>query len=536
MATRHTTCAFCLGMSIVGCHRQVKSEEITTSSSSENESETEELQVPLLIEPASGSTSIQANQWGELSLQVSGITLGNTLVLLNDRPLGTLSEENDIGLLTSDRLTLYLRGAFVRSEHRLTLLTSAKNEHLRSNEVLLRVEPASQPSFSASLSPPVLASGQELLSVGIEDRSLLLLVNHKDVNVPQLRLLPQWDPKQAISVELPQYKPASSSFLRPGIAGIVYPDAQHGVEEIRVVWRIDWPGTALAYANIRRNEDSYIVDPPQTILQSPDPLTETFEWATYEGLFFLENALIIEMLVAQDSELPHPGDHRLVSMYWPAYADHPASAQWIAEAERKDIDSLGPVLNLRTIHHEQETNLAARIQGHQPARLQTRQQAGPYLEQGLKQRNLAIGIDQPISTATIFSSFDDWTTATLSSKGQISLCLQSSGNEQVTEEAQLLGTVVVPPEDLPLSLPTNGLSPGLIAGYPIFLIPYGMESEVFLVGSTGLAVFTQPIKNLFCDSIVFPASVRGNEDRQLAFACLQAGDLRLGTLYDEQNN
>ncbi len=494
---------------------------------------------PKFIDPSSQKLTLFTHEHADVELRVEDIIPGNTHVAIDGHTVGAPGEDNPIATLTPDMLYLHLQGAMVTGTHTLELVTTNKGEEIRSVTIELEiVRAASAITLNAEETALDIAPGlttRALHTAGTGQRGLLLLLTEDDAT-PTLRVLRAWEPSAPLDVPLDGYVHSDISI------GPAFTAALLG-ETVRVAWRVGLPGAAIAGLDTPWGAAP---DPGQTreLASTPPPLLHAAEWTAYGRPTLLHDLLIAELYAPADVETPHPGDHQLIKVAWTDdVLGEPGPAQPVALGSRFDLETPGPVIDASAVISWPPPAAAVRSSGVRPALLR-RASAGTLLYTvGHAEARTGVSADLPASTATVLGAFASQTTATAASSLEqpsqpaIALSFQngSSRYEDPNDVSWTQEALAADPpsrdDRLPLGLaPSAALAPALLAGTPVFLVPYADEASVHALISTGNAVLVQRLGDLQCDAIATPADLAGNLLGEQLFACLQDGIVNLGAL------
>ena len=487
---------------------------------------------PDFLNPAVGSFRVDANQTEPEVLVVQDIVVGVTEVLLDGHSLGTLQGDGAVGSLGPDALSLTVHGALTVGSHTLQLLTRTPEAPLYSVELEMKVgapEPATRPTWSATLAPELVGTGQILIASGVGAGGLLGLLAAGDPD-PELRLYIA-DPADAargwttdpVLVPLAGHVLLDMSFA-PAVSALAYPAVDGGPKSMRVAYNVGLPAAQVVTREVELGADPKVAD-PVVAFDLGDALGELqLEWAAFGRPVVLGDALIAELHAAPDAEQPHPGDHRLFASLWRGPALGWTPPQQIGTAAPADLDALGPAPVLSDIPTDHSNTLAVRLGGAFPALLELSDTGAVALT--VPPLTAPLDVSGDITLATIVSNFGSRTVAAVDTAGRVSVSMLETSHGNTPRRAS------PKPATLPGVPATGALAPGVARGYPFFLVPYGAAAPVQVVASDGENSFVQPLTDLHCDAVALAVTLAGNDPKRavLPFACLLGEELRLGQI------
>jgi hypothetical protein len=518
-----------LAASLLACHPAPAGDDSGTDA--ESSSTGEPSPTPDFLNPAVGSFRIDANQTDPEVFVVQDIILGVTQVLLDGESLGTLQDPNTVGSLTSEALSLTVHGALAIGNHTLQLLTLTPDAPLYSVELEMRVEtpdPKTRPSWSASVDPDPVASGQTLFTSGVGAGGLLALLSPGDPD-PQLRIFTAdaergWTTAAPVLVALPGHVLLDMSFT-PAVSTVAFPEPNNNApKRLRIAYNIGLPATQIATRDVQLGPEPVLLDPVIAFTLGDALGSAQVEWAAFGRPVAVGDTLLAELHAAPDAEQPHPGDHRLVTSLWRGDNLGWTPPQQIGTAAPSDLDALGPAPVLVDIADDRSTTLAVRLGGAYPALLDIADDGAVALT--VPPLTAPLDVSGDINLATIVSNFGSRTVAAVDTSGKVSLSVLDTNRGNGPHRASPKAS------SLPAAPATGALAPGVARGYPIFLIPYGDAAPVHLVASDGENSFVQPLADLHCDALALAVTLAGNDPKNpvLPLACLLDGELRLGQL------
>ena len=465
--------------------------------------------------PGAGPVEIGSDRRTPFAFAVSGVLPGLTHLRVDGAPILDLSPAGELAALTSTQLVLRLHGALLAGVHRLRLVTPTAAEPLTSQEIELRVNARPPPVFSASFDPaPFPGPADALFAAGPGPLGLLAAVDAASAP-PRLHLRRRaggalaWEP-DGLALDLPGYvhDPAA---LAPAVTALLRPSP--GAPQLRVAWRVALPGAAIAALDL-----PWGAAPPEPLhlLSAPAPLDEPLEWAAYGPPHLLGDLLLVEMLAAVDSEAPRPGDLRLIALPWSA----PALAAQVGGGALTDLDGLGPVLDLAAAAAAAQPRLVLREARARPLLLRA-QGAQLSREPLASAAPLGLPTDASLRVAAVRAAFDGLTLLALAPDGAARLLLHDPRAGILAAPLTVAG--------LPAAEPTGDLAVGVLAGFAVFLIPYGDAAPVHMVISDGTRPVVQPLGDHRCRALALAHELADDADR-LPLACLRDGAIYIGAL------
>lgn len=485
---------------------------------------------PVFLNPAVGSFQVGADQTTPELLVLRDAVPGVTQVLLDGSSLGTLDAANPTGSLAADELSLTLHGALTAGSHTLQLLTPSPAGPLYSVELEMVVAPAdpeAPPVWTATLTPGVVATGDRLFTAGLGASGLLALISAADPD-PEIRLYRAgaagWSTDEPIFMPLEGHVLSDMSF-EPDVSAVAFPEPGGAApKRARVAYTVGLPATRVTTRDVQIDPSPIVLDP--VVAFDLDAALAGFdvEWATFGRPVALGHALIAELHAAADAELPHPGDHRLITSFWRGEALGWTAPQQIGTAAPTDLDALGPAPVLMDIGADLERTLSVRVGGAFPGVLELRDNGA--LSLSTPPLTAPLDVRGDIALATVVSSFGSRTVAALDRKGRVSLSMLETSHGNIPLAASPA------PKLLPDAPATGTLAVGVGRGYPFFLVPYGTAAPVHVVAGSGDAGVVQALTDLHCDAVALAITLAGNDpdDAEVPLACLAGGELRLGSV------
>lgn len=488
---------------------------------------------PAFLNPAVGEFLIATDQLDPETIIVERVIPGLTEVLFDGFSLGTLTADSPLGALTEDTLALTVRGALVAGDHSLQLLNDSPEGPLTSVTLTMVVappDPELRPTWRTELATTDI-TGAALLTAGLGPARLLGVVTAGEPDPVLMLLRPAddgWTVADPIAVPLPGHVPDAMS-RTPAVTFVALPD-EHGVNRLRVAFRVGMPGAAIVARDIVVAETPTILDPITAIDLSAALGDDTYEWAAFGRPFALGNTIVAELIAPADTEVPHPGDRRLIASFWRGDELGWTPPTQVGMSSPTDLDALGPALDLTAIQTGRPEVLSVRLGGVHPGLLAASDDGSVTIT--TPPRTLPLPFAGDLALATILGDFGGRTVAALGSDGSVALALlQMSGDNPAR-------TAAPPQADLPAAVPTGAPAPGVSLGFPVFLVPYGDAAPVHLVLSDGHDPAVVPLDQpepVHCEAVALAATLTGNDrdEPALPFACLSHGVLKVGRLIVE---
>ncbi len=491
-----------------------------TTSTSGTDGEEEEFPLPRILDPANDSIIVPVNRVGPLDFVVAGILPGTTEVLIDNRVVGTLSPGTAIGELSEERLRLELSGAMLVGAHTVSLVnpsSEAAEGIQRSRTLTLSMVPAPKANPSASLGGS-LSPGGALTVDGSFGDALLTVVEEPPGEVAVAHIFAReaatWAPVPR-SVELPGYARAPGEHTPPVTAQWASPAGEEGDGgRLRIAWRVGLDGSAIAGVEVSAGGTGS--GEAQTLMTAPAPLGQSFEWVGYGRPRFHGGDVLVEVEALVDTELDHPGDHRLLQLRWPPPPGTPDSPFEVASGEVMDLDALGPAVDLSD---RSRPLLALRTGGIAPA-LVDRDPAGGARVVLAEDQPLALHADAAVDLLGVVTSLGGWTTFAIDEDGAYTLSLNDTYSVMQIEPLISGGRPEAPPTAAPAL--------AVLGGVPLVAVPYGEEEEVHIASLDGGSVTLKPLAGIRCDAVALliddPARV------EAPLVCVLDGEARLGSL------
>ena len=480
----------------------------------------EEFPLPRIIDPANDNIVVPVNRVVALELQVVGIVPGVTEVVIDGRVVGTLSPATAIGELSEDTLRLELSGAMLVGSHTIALVnpSSVEPEGLqRSRTLTLSMIPAARANPSATLGG-TLALGSAVTVDGAFGDALLTVVEETPGEVAVAHIFALEGGSWAAtprSVSLPGYSRADDERSPPVTAQWASRAGDDdGEDRLRVTWRVGQDGSAIAGVEV--SAVGMGSGEPLTLMTAPEPLAESLEWAGYRRPRFHGGDLLVEVEALVDTELDHPGDHRLLQLRWPPPPAIPEAPFEVSVGEVMDLDALSPAVDLS----DRGRSLRALRTGGSAAALVDRDPAGGariVMDQG---QLIALKADAEVDLLAIVSSLGSWMTFAIDRDGAYALTLND------TYSAMQIEPVIssVRPEASPTAAPALAI----LGGVPLVAVPYGANEDVHIALLDGGGITLEALDGVRCDALALlvddPARV------EVPLVCVLGGEARLGLL------
>lgn len=495
-----------------------------------------EIPEPVFLSPAVGEFIVDTNQRDPEVFKVERTLPGVTEVLLDDLALGLLGEDSPHGVLTEDLLELTVHGAMIAGKHALQLVNPSPEGPLTSVTLTMVIEapPAhTRPTWRTELTTTDI-TGSAMLSASVGSARLLGVVTPGDPD-PILKLMRAaddgWTVAKPINVPLDGHVPSAMS-QTPAVAVVAFPAPDGALPtRMRVAWRVGSPGAAIAARDIAANPTPIVLNTVTVFDLDAALAGEGVEWAALGRPHLLGHTLLAELVATPDTEVPHPGDRRVVTSFWRG-----DDLQWtpptqVALPAPTDLDALGPAPLVSDMLSERSSTLSVRLGRAYPALLAASDDGAVTISSPTFTDSLPVSGE--LILATIGGSFGGRTVASVGANGRVGLSLLNTSGDTPARAAS------PPASDLPDdATPTGPPAPGIGLGFPFFLIPYGDAAPVQLVLSDGrdpaVVSLDQP-EPVHCDAVALALTLAGNDpdDPAIPFACLSHGVLQVGRLIAE---
>lgn len=479
---------------------------------------------PVFTEPASGRIDVPASRVEDVAIGVAGIVPGNTLLFVDGLVRGESMEGDPLGTLDGDALTIRLRGAMVPSVHLLQLSNSGGDEPLLSSVLEAHVLPVDAPPTLVVEASGATRPGRAVVASGAGATSLLAVLDDTAPQAPVLAIAPLgddgWDLDSARTIAIPGYR------REPGERGLAVAVARVGpigepAERLRVAWRVDDPGTAIHFV------DTSWADPPDApaawVAFDLDPdVLGPYEHAELGRPAIAGDTIVAEAIAATDVESPRPGDRMLVQARLSGVPAVVTDASRVTIGDRQDLDAIGPVLDARNVEIGGPPLLGARLDRRVP---------------------IVFEVDPVHGRLALRPSRDDGRSRALSGVvGPLSMVVGALGSRRVVghvpgdpgrmrlveiddysggdvREHSLAADALPDPDDA-----TGDAAVVAIAGFAVWLVPYGSDAPVHAIVTGTETPTVQPLDDLHCDQIAAAFDPREpGGGREVALACASGG-------------
>lgn len=467
---------------------------------------------PDFLEPANGELVLDADRIQDVTLDISA-QAGVTRLVLDDQSVGTLGAGSTIGVLASDALRLFVRGALVPGVHSLSMRTPDAVETEASDVVTVFIEAVDVPTWRFEAAASV-AQGDALV-VGPSGAGAALGLVVDDGATSSLRAWPPdadgWDLDAARELALPGHVAAGSDAAvaierRPGSAGD---------DRLRVAWTIGRPGAGIGVVEVdwSGTDDGAVRSgfvPDATWLG-------TREWSEIGRPVLAAPLVLAEVTALVDSEHAHPGDRVLA--FAPFSSLEQAAPQRLPVGAA-DLDRVGHVL--ASIGGD-AIGIGLRVDHLRPSVLEVADTGALRL----RPSDAAVDdarwgdVEGPLLTAT--GAFHSRIVAGLHrDRDAIVLAwfADAGGGNEPT-----IRTVAFPDAAPATGAPTLAL----VDGIAIVLVPRG-EADALAVTMASDSPVVQTLSGAACDGLAAPRSDVGNAAARVELACLRARELSVGVL------
>lgn len=495
-----------------------------------------QIPTPVFINPAVGEFIVGATQRVPEVFTVDNTIPGLTQVLLDALMLGTLGPDDHLGSLTEDTLELDLQGALIAGKHALQLANPSPEGPLDSVTLTMVIEPPVPrlyPTWRSELAATDL-TGAALLSTGVGPGRLLGVVAPGDQG-PVLHLLRPaddggWQVDDPILVPLDGHVPDDMS-QTPAVSATVLPSTGPDAPRLRVAYRVGMPGAAIAVRDITLGDSPEVLAPVTAFDLTAALAGDDVEWAAFGRPFLLGGTLLTELIAPADTEVPHPGDRRVITSFWRGDILGWTAPTQVGMSAPTDLDGLGPAPVVPDLGLGRAATLSLRIGRAYPAVLEASDDGAITITTPTRTAELPVSGD--LTLTTIVGGFGGRTVAALDDAGHLGLSLLGTSGDIAPTNASPLA-VDLPQDALPTGAPAYGVG----VGFAFFLLPYGDAAPVHLVFSDGQASAVVALADpepVHCDAVALAATLDGNrpDDPALAFACLGDGVLQVGRLIPE---
>ncbi len=484
---------------------------------------------PAFTEPASDQLDVPIDRAQDVVLGVIGSLPGTTRALVDSRSRGTLPATDPFATLTTDALTLRLRGAMVEGSHTLQLVNDGADDPLVSKEVTVNLLPVTPRPLSVEVGDAVL-EGRALATSGHGDDPLLLVFDQLAVSAPVLHIVPAQDGQWAY--ELARTIPMFGYQRSPGETGLAasavrtFDDDDGDVDRLRVAWRIGYPGTGIALVDTAWALAD-LSTTPVVALDRDDEALGPHEYAELRRPVLLPKSLVVEAFVATDVEAPRPGDHALLQASLAGIPAEVGAFSRVSVGPRADLDHVGAVVDAALGEVDGAGAIAARMGGVFPVVLVADPGHGRLeLAEGILD-DLDLAFSTVTGTTTTFAgAFGSRTVVAFDETAAPPLALARIDDWGLGGAS--LATAAL--EQLP-PLPTGAPTFGVLDGIPTLVIPYGGEADTYAVRPHDGALVVDAL-GISCQHVglVRGAAVPGTP---LGLACVQGQNVLAATLAAE---
>lgn len=525
MSIRPRLWSICLAVVCVGCADEPED----TGDPSGGGSGEPSYPLPVFVDPASNNLIVASDRHEPISMRVDKIYPNNTALLVNDISVGTAVFEKPDLQLDEQELLFLPTGGLTPGLLNLQLLTRHDGDLLLSTPVELSIVPSEtvQP-VAAELGPEVVATGNMIAHAGTSESAAALLVREDSGSTSVVHVLFGWDPASSYALGLPGFESSRHPDTIGVAAGVLRPLS----EEQPMVLQVAWPTGAAPDALVGRRltaEPEPTLGPLVTLVDQEQFDDPAIEWFALGRSLVVGDTVVSEVYAPVDTESSHPGDHRLVSRAWNAQENSLGPLRHYYSNPLEDFDRLAPALDLIGLVGDAPGAVSVRRSGSTPALL-VRGEERWALELGDPTAALGLASGAPAFVTTVRGALWSWQTWGVEQSGDIAVLVQRT---LPGTPLQHVKAVAGGNEGVPDAVPTGEPSVALVAGTPRLLVPYGPETDVhaLTVATNGMEISAQPLPGIRCDAIVAQQTLAGNlEAGEVVFACLNAGEVRLGTI------
>jgi hypothetical protein len=477
---------------------------------------------PDFLEPAGGELHVSAMHFDDIELDVA-VAVGATEVELDGEGLGTLGATNPIGELSADLLRLRTSGGLVPSVHALQMRTVDLVEVEVSEVVDVFVDAEPAPEIDVVLHDAVVAQADGIVALGFDEDGVLVVVDGETATLLDATAA-RWRTSETHDMLVPGYVAAPGD-RAPAIA------VERVGDDLLVAWRVGHPGASIDAVATRWGEEQ---GEGTTALALDPAWIGPFETASFGRPVIAAGLLIAELRAYVDAEQPRPGDHAIatVRLDGAAQPGMPSRAQLAKPAPEGagkptgpvDVDGLAPTLDPLGVVGLGPVALGVRIDD-----------VAAVIDVERSSRTISVRrtatvdsfgaideIDGPL--VTLLGAFGSRIVTGATTDADVALGLFDDRGPAGVVDAS------VDPEDLELGAPTGPPAIGLVGGAAVVMVPFGPDAPVLFALVVAADPVLVPIEELRCDAVALPQTVAGNALGALAFACLQARDLRMGAI------
>jgi len=501
----------------LGCPPGASDTEGPTSATQGGE---EQFPRPRILDPAGESIDVPVNSVGPLEFAVAGIIPGVTLVVIDRNIVGTLSPATALGELTEDTLRLELNGGMIQDEHSLVLVNPSSEEpegFQISRALVLSMRVGDRPTLSATLSG-TLSPGSAVTVDGTYDDALLTVVEEPPGEVAVAHIFALEGGSWAAtprSLPLPGYSRAADERSPPVTAQWASRAGEEGGEDrLRVAWRVGQDGSAIA--GVELGPGGAGSGQPLTLMTAPEPFTESLEWAGYGRPRFHGGDLLVEVEALVDTELDHPGDHRLLQLRWPPPPGLPGAPFEVSVGEVMDLDAFGPAVDL----NDRGRPLQALRTGGSGIGLVDRDSVGGARIVMDMKKPLPLEAGAEVDLVAIVSSLGGWMTFAIDRDGAYVLTLNDTYS--------ILNMEPIFSAERPEAAPTGPPALAILGGTPLVAVPYGAGEDVHVASLNTEVDRLKVLGGVRCDSIAL--LVDDPARSEVPLVCVLDGEARLGLL------
>ena len=490
-----------------------------------------ELEPPVLLEPLDEELILPVTRTDDIVLGVTQITPGVTRVVLDGKNVGPLSNDNRIGTLTSDTLTLRLAGAMVPGDHQLKLRTPGalddRGDPLESREVTLRINGATTPVPVASVGDTVSFNADAILTAGYDSDGVLIAVDQEAdpaIATAYRGAGGGWDLSTPSDFELRGFVPDGDP--RHGLSGCVHTDTGTADERVRVVWRVGAEGTAINVGD-RHWPDGFAATRTALVL---DELVDTGEYARLGRPLIYGSTVVAELLHTRNAEQLLPGDRTVVTVKLSGSPPQPLTPQITTVVGQNDIEFLSPAID--PVGHAVGRSLAfaARVAGVRPVVFTLDEESGGLsiaVTEAADRLSLLGDLAAPM--VTVLGAFDSrqvFSPLHANADGaRVMISYFDDGLSSGASDASPNAGQLVELGD-----PTGAIVATILHGAPVYVVPQGPDTPAFGFTSTGPSPTVGPIEGLACDEVAIPVASEGINGDAVQLACRRGRDVFLGTL------
>jgi len=468
---------------------------------------------PDFVEPAGAELRIELSRDFDLDLDLSGVEAGRTVLMIDGESVGPLLSSSPIGAILDQRLLVYLRGAMVPGEHALQLVTFDDVENESSEVVKVFLEPLAAPVVGWAPSGDPLATGDALVPAGPGARGVLGVVDFAS-DPPRLHAwrtdARSWDRGSTRTLALPGLRRRTGE---RGAAVSAVVDGPAASATLRVAWRVDAPGSAIAAVEVpwATSDDGA----PTMVLVPESEWLGAREWVDVVRPMLAGDMLLAELVAPGDAEQARPGD-RVVATVALARIDEPGAPQ-LVQLGVVDLDRLAHVVDPLVEATGTSDAVLVRSDHREPIVLDVDREArtvrrrASTVDAGDARWNALVG--PPAASAAAFGS--RIVAGTDGDQLLLGMLADRGTNAPVLAQVGLEGERA-----------TGDPALAWIDGVPVVLVPRG-DADVLAVPVTSALPRAQALAGLACDAMIGPSTIASSDDRVGTIACLRARELKL---------